>query len=196
MALVERSELLKLGDYEGIREPFRARVIAEKKARRVHLGDKISAVFENHDTVLLQIQEMLRTERITKEPAIAHEIETYNQLVPRKDELSLTAMIEIDERATREKFLVDARGIEKSFALVVTVDGKEETCKATWDAARAEPDRASAVLYLKLPLTKATAEGIRNHKATAILTVEHDAYAAKIEIPKAALASLAEDLSE
>ena len=104
MALVERSEILKLGDYEGIRDQFRARVIAEKKARRVHLGDKISAVFENHDTVLLQIQEMLRTERITKEPAILHEIETYNQLVPKKDELSLTAMVEIDDRATREKF--------------------------------------------------------------------------------------------
>ncbi|MGH7327587.1 MAG: DUF3501 family protein, partial [Polyangiaceae bacterium] len=139
MHLVERSEILKLGEYESIREHFRARVIAEKKARRVQLGDRISGVFENHDTALLQIQEMLRTERITKEPAIAHEIETYNQLVPGKDELSLTAMIEIDDKPTREKFLVDARGIEKCFSLHVELGETSETCKATWDEARSEP---------------------------------------------------------
>ena len=196
MQPIDESEILSLGEYEKIRDRFRGRVIEEKRARRVILGDHFSALFENHDTALLQVQEMLRTERITKEPAILHEIETYNQLVPKKDELSLTAMVEIDDRATREKFLVDARGIEKSFAIVVTTDGKEETCKATWDETRSEPDRASAVLYLKLPLTKSAAEGIRTKKATAILTVEHDAYSVKIEIPKAALLSLAEDLSE
>ena len=56
-----------LAEYEAIREPFRARVIAEKKARRVALGPNASCVFENRDTALMQIQEMLRTERITRE---------------------------------------------------------------------------------------------------------------------------------
>ena len=46
------------------------------------MGDKASAVFENHDTVLLQIQEMLRTERISREAAIQHEIDTYNEHFP------------------------------------------------------------------------------------------------------------------
>ena len=196
MQLVERSEILKLSEYEPLREHFRARVIAEKKARRVQLGDKISGVFENHDTVLLQIQEMLRTERISREPAIAHEMETYNQLVPLANELSFTAMIEIDDREPREKFLVDATGIEQSFSVVVTTPNGEEKCAAKWDPARVLDDRASAVLYMKFPLTNAAAEALKTGNAKAQLRVEHSAYKASVEIAPQTLASLAEDLRE
>jgi Protein of unknown function (DUF3501) len=196
MQLVERNEILKLSEYETVREHFRARVIAEKKARRILLCDKISGVFENHDTVLMQIQEMLRTERISREAAISHEIETYNQLVPAKNELSLTAMIEIDERETREKFLTDASGIEKSFSVIVKTTTGEEKCNCTWDEARVLDDRASAVLYLKFPLTNSAAEALKTGKAKAELVVDHAAYKAHTEISPVTLASLAEDLRE
>ena len=69
MRLIERSEILPIGEYELIRPHFRARVVEAKRPRRVALGEHISALFENRDSVLLQIQEMLRTERITGEPA-------------------------------------------------------------------------------------------------------------------------------
>ena len=83
------------------------------------VGDRVSALFENRDTVLLQIQEMLRTERITREAGVQHEIATYNQLVPGPRELSATLMIEVPDQAEREAFLDRARGIEKHVALVV-----------------------------------------------------------------------------
>ncbi|MEO7110061.1 MAG: DUF3501 family protein [Polyangiaceae bacterium] len=196
MQLVERSEILKLSEYETLREHFRARVIAEKKARRVQLGDKISGVFESHDTVLLQIQEMLRTERISREAAIQHEIETYNQLVPLTNELSFTAMIEIDEREPREKFLVDATGIEKFFSVVVATPNGEERCAGKWDEARVLDDRASAVLYMKFPLTNAAADALKSGSAKATLVVDHMAYKARAEISQQTLVSLAEDLRE
>jgi len=82
MKPVDRSEVLGLGEYEQIRERFRRRVIEDKRARRVPLGGHMTVLFENHDTVLFQIQEMLRTERISAAQAVRHEIETYNQLVP------------------------------------------------------------------------------------------------------------------
>src|SRR5262245_2072838 len=99
MKPIERGEVLGLAEYESIRDRFRARVIEEKKARRVALGPNATCVFENRDTALMQIQEMLRTERITREAAILHEIETYNQLVPGDHELSATVLIEIDDKA-------------------------------------------------------------------------------------------------
>src|SRR5689334_6801955 len=107
MRPIERSEILGLGPYEQIRDRFRARVIDEKKARRVALGEHLTVVFENRDTVLLQIQEMLRTERITTESAIAHEIETYNELVPAEGELSVTLFVEIPDKETRDRLLVE-----------------------------------------------------------------------------------------
>src|ERR1700690_404179 len=105
MRPIERGEILGLAEYEQLREPFRTRVIAQKKRRRVQVGPKASAVFENRDTVLLQIQEMLRTERITRPGAVQHEIDTYNENVPGDDELSCTVMIEIPDTDERERFL-------------------------------------------------------------------------------------------
>src|SRR4051812_24791186 len=117
MKRVEQDELLGLGAYEQIRDPFRRRVIALKEARRVALGPNMTLLFENHDTVLLQVQEMLRTERITQQKAILHELETYNELIPGDHELSATVFIEYAERAERERMLVALAGVEDKFYL-------------------------------------------------------------------------------
>src|SRR5690242_11995154 len=106
MRPIERSEILPIGEYETIRDRFRGRVIEEKRRRRVVLGERMSAVFENRDTVLLQIQEMLRTERISSPSGIEHEIETYNELLPGPGQLSVTLFVEIPDKAERDRTLV------------------------------------------------------------------------------------------
>ncbi len=199
MKLVERSEVMGLADYETIRDRFRARVIEEKKIRRVKLGAQASCVFENHDTALLQIQEMLRTERITREAAVLHEIETYNQLVPKERELSATVLIEIDEKENREKFLFEAKGLERSFSIVI--DG--EICKASHDPTREHPERTTAVHYLKFPLTEKAAQAIadvatKKRKASELsieVKVEHARYSATAKLEPHTVQSLADDLS-
>src|ERR1700730_18397906 len=160
MKRVERNEVMGFADYETIRDRFRSRVIEEKRARRVIVGDKVSAVFENHDTVLLQIQEMLRTERISREAAIQHEIDTYNGHIPGKDELFATVMIEIGDKDERDVFLAKARGFEKHVALVV--DG--ERVGAQWEKTRELEDRASAVNYLRFSLSPKAAAHLRERK--------------------------------
>jgi len=56
---------------------------------------------------------MLRTERITNEPAVKHEIDTYNDLVPGDDELSATMFVEIADAALcGERRLVELAGLE------------------------------------------------------------------------------------
>ena len=110
-------------------------------------GDRATCVFENHDSVLLQIQEMLRTERITRESAILHEIETYNALVPTDRELSATIMIEINDNAERDAFLRDAKGLEDTISVVV--DG--ESFAAVYEDPLAKAERTTAVHYFKFP---------------------------------------------
>jgi hypothetical protein len=163
MKKVKRDELLDLGAYEQIRERFRAAVIEEKKNRRFQVSDELSIVFENHTTVLFQIQEMLRTERITRESAIQHEIDTYNELVPEPNELSATLFVEIADHDTRERRLVELAGLEGGFALDVggmSFPGRNETRGVL-------PDRTTAVHYLKFPLDAAG--------ATAVLAASRDA---------------------
>jgi hypothetical protein len=191
MHRVEFSEILGLGEYEAIRERFRGRIIEEKKLRRVRLGERASCVFENHDTALYQIQEMLRTERITKKSSIEHEIATYNELVPGDDELSATVMIEIDDKDERDSFLSRGLGMEKHVRL--EIDG--ERVPAKWDPERIHEDHLSAVLYLKFPLGKALADRLRTKGAqSVVLAVDHPAYEAKVDLPPNVVVSLAGDL--
>jgi hypothetical protein len=198
MKPVDRGEILGLAEYEAVRPHFRVRVIEEKKRRRVALGPKATATFENRDTVMLQIQEMLRTERITREAAILHEIETYNQLVPGKDEVSCTLMIEIPDHDARDRFLVEARGLERHVALVAG----DQRARAMWDPARELEDRTSAVHYLKFPLDPRLADALRratrnNVEITHVeLTVDHPAYTARAVLPADAVLALGEDLAE
>jgi hypothetical protein len=58
-------------EYEKIRSEFLQRIIAVKKIRRVAVGDYVTRVFDNRDTVLFQVQEMIRIERMVDEAQIA-----------------------------------------------------------------------------------------------------------------------------
>ena len=79
----------------------RAEIIAMKKRRRLLLGDLLSIVFENAATMRFQIQEMARAEKMLRDEQIAHELDTYNQLLPETGELGATMFIEIDDSDSR-----------------------------------------------------------------------------------------------
>jgi hypothetical protein len=196
MKKVTRDEILPLGPYEEIRNAFRARIIAEKKGRRFFPAAELSVVFENHDTALFQIQEMLRTERITAEPGVLHELETYNELVPGPDELSATLFVEIADRDERERRLVELAGLEGAMALDVAgliVPGRNETRGVL-------PDRTTAVHYIKFPLgpdgaARLTAAATSGGAQTVSFVIRHPALEISAPIPLPVLRALADDLS-
>lgn len=97
MKKIEYSEVKNIYEYEKIRNDFRNYIIDLKKRRRVEVGNRISIVFENRDTVLFQIQEMMRAERMVDDNEIKFEVDTYNDLIPEKNELSATLFIEVDD---------------------------------------------------------------------------------------------------
>lgn len=191
MQPISRSELLPLGEYEQVRPHFRARVIEQKRARRLLVGDFISALFENRDTVLLQIQEMLRTERITSEAAVLHELLTYNELIPGPAQLSFTLFIELPDRELRERTLVELAGLERLVHL--EIDG------ASFPAVQELPaghraDRTTAVHYFKVDLNADSLAALRERRAQAALVVAHPRCSRRAELGPELLAGLAEDL--
>jgi hypothetical protein len=199
MKAIERDEILGLADYETIRERFRARVIAEKKVRRVTVGPNASAVFENRDTVLLQIQEMLRTERITRPAAIQHEIDTYGELLPGRDELSCTLMIEIADKVERDAFLRSARGLSRHIWFVAgsrRIAARSNEPSGDWP----EPDRTTAVHYLKFALPNDVADALRarakgkGEVGGLAIDIDHPAYSARAQLPLETIVALGVDL--
>src|SRR5580698_4336840 len=198
MKPIERSEILDIASYETVREHFRARVIQEKKRRRVQLGSRATALFENRDTVLLQIQEMLRTERITRPAAVDHEIETYNEFIPGTDELCCTVMIEIADPAERDAFLVAAVGFEKHVWLTA---GPHRVLAYGAERGDQAASRTTAVHYLKFALPRELADELRATSADRpppelALEVTLPAYGVRSPLRRETVLELAADLSE
>jgi hypothetical protein len=182
---------MDLAAYEQIRERFRARIIAEKKNRRFDVGEEMSVVFENHDTVLFQVQEMLRTERITSPPGIAHEIETYNDLIADADELSATLFVEIPDKETRDRRLVELAGLESAVAL----DVGGTFIPAAFDERNKVADRTLAVHYLKFPLGVGSAGRWQAAHEAVAFVINHPRLSLRVPLPPAVFAALSEDLA-
>ncbi len=191
MKPIRREELLDLAAYEQIREAFVRSVLERKRPRYVKLGPNMTALFENRDSVLFQIQEMLRTERITQEKAIAHELETYNALVPSADELSATLFVEYQDRDERERMLVALAGLEDKFRLRVG----DELLPATPDERGSDRERTMAVHYVKFPLTDSALAALKAGSAAVALEVAHPAYTASAPLSPETLQSLRDDFA-
>lgn len=191
MKKVERSELLDLGPYEQIRPHFRQRVIEQKRRRRVELPN-LSLVFENHDTVLLQVQEMLRTERITDERAIAHELATYNDLIPEPGNLSATLFIEYDDPNERKVMLEQLASLRTGVHLVL---GEQKVTARFVTQPGEELDRLPAVSFLIFKPGQAAAGALHDAATRAALEIEHPKGRIAYELPPVLRAELAADLA-
>lgn len=149
MKPVERSEILDFVTYEERRAELRPLAIATKSLRRVQVGEAFTFLFENHDTVRYQVQEMVRTERMVREADIQHELATYNELLGGPGELGCTLLIGIDDEAER------AAKLRAWLALPHHVYAKLDdgaVVRASFDPRQVGTDRLSAVQYLKLPV--------------------------------------------
>jgi hypothetical protein len=192
MREVSPDEILDLTAYERIREDHVRKMIELKRPRRVHVGEVLCFVFENRETVKFQIQEMIRTERIVDQDAIAAEVDVYNELVPGEDELSATLMIEVPDRQAIRPALDRLVGIDEH----VLLDVGGEVVRATFDEKQFEEDRISAVQYVRFPLGSEQAKRFRDPDVPVTLCVDHPNLSARSPITGATRASLAADLAE
>ncbi len=146
MKKVAREELLDLKAYDAQREAIRPGVFAAKQARRVHVGDALTFLFENADTVRYQIQEMIRAERLYREEEIRHELETYNEVLGGPGELGCALLIEIEDPVERDRKLRDWLRLPDHLYLKLP-DGRK--VRPTYDRRQVGGDRLSSVQYLK-----------------------------------------------
>ncbi|MCA9581468.1 MAG: DUF3501 family protein, partial [Myxococcales bacterium] len=178
MRKVERSEILGLGEYEAIRPHFRQRIMEEKRHRRIAIGDHMTLIFENHDTMLLQVQEMLRTERITNEKAIRHELDTYNDVVPGAGELSATLMIEYVDPTLRREMATKLATLRRHVHLVI---GNSAHTAEFRDLDGEEPDRLPSVNYLRFHVGH-VAGALR--AGPTLIRFDHPDYRAEAPLPQ------------
>ena len=179
------------GDYEAVRDAVRARVIELKRRRRVPLGDKISLLFENRETVLFQIQEMVRAERITSTQAIQDEIDVYGRSLPEANELSATMLIEITEQDKIRAELDRLIGVNERLRLRI---GDRHTVAGVFEPGWSREDRISAVQYVKFPLSPAQAAAFQSGQDPVFIEVGHPNYQASTQLDEPVHEALSRDL--
>jgi hypothetical protein len=187
------TDVKPLSEYEGIRKEFRNRVIALKRNRRVPLGDFITLVFENRDTLLFQVQEMMRTEHIYDPTRIQEELDTYNALIPGSGELSATLFIEITEPGKIKEILDRLQGIDRLGDVFLELG--PDRINAVFETGHSKDDKLSAVHYVRFPLNPDQQTAFRDEKIHAALVVDHPHYQARTTLTPAIRASLAGDFT-
>jgi hypothetical protein len=192
MKKIEFGEILNIYEYEKVREQKRREIIEIKKKRRLFVGDLVHLVFENRDTVWFQIQEMIRAERMVRDEEIQQEIDIYNELIPEKNQLSITMFIEIPDEQERKRLLPQLVGIHDHLWFHI---GNKHSIRAVADK-KSERDyqygKAAVVHFLKLNLTP---EQVKDFAELPVrVEINHPNYKAMVEMPEEVKAELVKDL--
>ena len=179
---VKRSEIFDYQTYEEHRGDTKSKIFEIKKHRRVHLGENLTFLFENHETIKYQIQEIMRVEKIVKESAILEELNTYNSFLGNSGELACVLLIEIEEESDRKPLLENWMGMEKCIYILDEVGNK---IFSEHDPTQVGDRRLSAVQYLKFVIKE----------PPIAIGCTFDELAGETELTKEQRNALAEDLS-
>jgi hypothetical protein len=174
MQKIDISDIRSIDEYEKIRSDYRAKIIEIKKHRRINLGNKMSILFENRETLIFQIQEIMRIERMLDEQKIKDEIDIYNTFISNENELSATLFIEIIDMNTKKALLNSLRGLEDSCVSIKV--GNKYSVYAKFDNRQYDLEGLRTVQYLKFKFTPPQKELFIYGDDVAFITVNHQNY--------------------
>lgn len=190
---IQLKDVLNFFEYEKVRAEMRRRVIDLKRVRRVPVGEHLSFVFENRDTVLFQIQEMCRVERITDDARVQDELDVYNALLPGPGELSATLFIEITDKDQIQAVLDRFLGIDVGPTVWIQL-GKDFALPGEFEAGHSDEEKGklSAVHFVRFAFPP---DAVRAFASSPVhLVADHPAVRARVELPAETKAQLLEDL--
>jgi hypothetical protein len=171
--------------------------VLKKEPRRVALGDNVTVLFENRETVLFQIQEMVRTERIVDAANIQDEIDAYDILIPRPAELSATLFIEIPDiaRMTTAQMRQAVNRFQRLDRDSVWLHVGRTKVPARFESGNTQEEKMAAVHYLRFAVPPEGRAALADATQSVQMTVEHPLYQAEAAISPALRAEMAKDVA-
>jgi len=189
---ITRDDLMSLEQYAEQRGEFRQRVIAHKKHRQVALGPNATLYFEDRLTLLYQIQEMLRIEKVFEADGINEELEAYNPMIPSGRNFKATFMIEYADATVRAAQLEKMVNIEDLVWMQVGEHDKIWAI-ADEDLERSNDIKTSAVHFMRFEITDEMAQELKAG-ADLQIGVQHAVYTYDMLVEGDTRASLLADL--
>jgi Protein of unknown function (DUF3501) len=185
------ADILPAAEYAKRRAAMRTEIVAKKKNRRLEVGPCATFYFECFETMLQQVQEMLHIEK-GGEAQIADELNAYNPLIPKGNELVATVMFEIDDPVRRARVLGRLGGIENTMFIKLGDDKVKGVAEEDQDRTNAE-GKASSVQFVHFLFTPAQIAKFKAAGATVIVGMDHENYAHMAVMSDATRAELAGD---
>ena len=106
MTELKIEDLLSADEYDKKRDELLSIANSESELRTVHIGNNVSLLFENKETVQSKLQELLRNENVIQSEKIQKKLSIYKLLLPDTNSLKASMSINSDEE---EKKGIDKR---------------------------------------------------------------------------------------
>ena len=172
MRKIKIEDVLDLTAYEKQRKDYRPKIMTIKDKRRIHVGPKATYLFENYDTMWYQVQEMTRAERIVDDDGIQGELNVYNELIPDKNQLSASLLIEISDIEERKVFL--GKIVDLPNHTFLSIDGVQIKCQ--FDPRQGSEGKLSSVQYVKYNLSDDQVQKFEASDSVVMLGFDHPEY--------------------
>lgn len=169
------ADILPLDQYELIRADKKAEALARKQLTRIAVGPHATVLFENWDSMWLQIQEMLRIEKGGADQLV-DELAAYDPMVPKGHELTCTVLFEIADPDRREAFLRTIGGVENHIAIEVGGHRLRARPEGDTERTRASDNKASAVHFMHFDFTPEAIAAWTSGEGPALLLIDHPNY--------------------
>ncbi len=177
---ITAADIIDQETYAAMRKQRRAYMIAYKKNRRLSLGSNATIYFEDFETMLYQVQEMLHTEKGGKEQLV-DELAAYNPLIPQGNELVGTFMLEFENPKTRPDILRGLTGIEET--ININIDGEKIAANWERDVDRTAADgKTSSIHFIRFRMNDQQAKKFCDISVPVTFIIDHVNYSQSVVI--------------
>ena len=190
---IQNEDVMPLDVYIKNRKELRKNIVSFKKDRRIALGPYATFYFENYETMLAQVQEMLYIEKGGDEQ-LKDELIAYNPLVPNGKELVATLMFEIDNPVSRATFLGKVGGIEEKVFIKINGEIIKAIPEEDVDRTSAE-GKASSVQFVHFKFNEEQIKNFKSDGADVEIGMDHKEYSHTTKLSTTNLSSLSADFS-
>lgn len=188
---ITAEQILPLDVYGQQRDALRMAILPVKARRRIAIGPDCTAYFENAETMLHQVHEMLWIEK-GGEGQLADELAAYNPLIPQGRELVATVMFEIDDPVRRKAVLGKLGGVEHN--IFIEIDGKRVATRPEVDVDRTTTEgKASSIHFVHFDFSPEQIMAFRQPSARVVIGVDHADYGHMAVMPEAMRQELGRD---
>jgi hypothetical protein len=172
---ITSGDIMPTEQFEMIRSEKKAEAIARKKLSRLSIGPNAVILFENWDSMWLQIQEMLRIEKGGEEQ-LADELAAYDPMVPKGTELTATVLFEVADPVLRDAFLRTIGGVENHISIQLGDHVIPARPEGDVERTRERDGKASAVHFFHFDFSPEAIAAWKSSEGTAMVVIDHPSY--------------------